>query len=370
MIWATLQVPAWANLLPLQELPPPAEIHRTMSAPTIYDIAARAGVGIATVSRVINGSRRVSEKTRKAVQKAMADAGFRPNYAARRLAAGVPNRPRVVALMPFFTTAFYFTVCKALSQKLSAAEMDLVLVNVRDQQDADRHLDRLIAERSSEGVVLCSMDLSEERRSQFETLNLPIVALDYDTSVIPRVAVDNVEGGRMLSRHLSDCGCRRQVLVVGTREAVVFRQREQGFMDVCPEGSRVFETETVDVERGEEVVEQILQSFPEVDGIACAGDTLAVGVVQGLRKRNLRVPEDIQVMGFDDQPMMDVLGISTIHQPMAEFGQWAADAVIELIRNPNAPQPASVLLDLELIPRATTVLGDARERLAPAQPAG
>src|SRR5690606_3177375 len=103
-----------------------SRIRTPMAAPTIYDIAARANVGIATVSRVINGSRRVSDKTRKAVQKAMSELGFRPNYAARRLAAGVPNRPRIVALMPFFTTAFYFTVCKALSQKLSAADMDLV----------------------------------------------------------------------------------------------------------------------------------------------------------------------------------------------------------------------------------------------------
>ncbi len=336
-----------------------------MAAPTIYDIAARANVGIATVSRVINGSRRVSDKTRKAVQKAMSDLGFRPNYAARRLAAGVPNRPRIVALMPFFTTAFYFTVCKALSQKLSAADMDLVLVNVRDQQDADRHLDRLIAERSSEAVVLCSMDLTDERREQFETLNLPIVALDFNTRVIPHVAVDNVEGGRMLSRHLTECGCDRQALVIGTSGAVVFREREQGFTEVCPEGSRVFETETVDVERGQEVVSQILESFPDVDGSACAGDTLAVGVVQELRRRGLRVPDDIQVVGFDDQPMMDVLGISTVHQPMAEFGKWAGDAVIELVRNPTAPTPKSVLLDLRLMARETTTPGAAKKPKKP-----
>jgi DNA-binding LacI/PurR family transcriptional regulator len=336
-----------------------------MAAPTIYDIAARASVGIATVSRVINGSRRVSDKTRKAVQKAMSELGFRPNYAARRLAAGVPNRPRVVALMPFFTTAFYFTVCKALSQKLSAADMDLVLVNVRDQQDADRHLDRLIAERSSEAVVLCSMDLTDERREQFETLNLPIVALDFNTRVIPHVSVDNVEGGRMLSRHLTECGCDRQALVIGTRGAVVFREREQGFTEVCPEGSRVFETETVDVERGQEIAGQILESFPDVEGIACAGDTLAVGVVQELRRRGLNVPEDIQVVGFDDQPMMDVLGISTVHQPMAEFGRWAGDSIIELVRNPTAPAPKSTLLELKLVARETTTPGAARKPQKP-----
>ncbi len=329
-----------------------------MSTPTIYDIAARAGVGIATVSRVINGSRRVSDKTRKAVQKAMADLGFRPNNAARRLAAGAPNRPRVIALMPFFTTAFYFQVCKALSQKLSASDIDLVLVDVHDQQEADRHLDRLLAERSCEAVVLCSMDLSDERRDQFQTLSVPVLALDYHTKVIPSVRVDNVLGGRMLTEHLSSCGSKRQALIIGTRGAHAFRDREKGFMSACPEGSRVFETDTVDVERGVEVVSQLLSSFPDVDGVACAGDTLAVGVVQELRRRGHRVPEDIQVVGFDDQPMMDVLGISTVHQPMSEFGSWAADAAVTMIREPGAETPPSVVLPLELVPRQTT-RGDA-----------
>lgn len=325
-----------------------------MPAPTIYDIAARAGVGIATVSRVINGSRRVSEKTRKAVQKAMGELGFRPNNAARRLAAGVPNRPRVVALMPFFTTAFYFTVCKALSQKLSGQNVDLVLVDVHDQEEADRHLDRLLAERSCEGVVLCSMDLSEERREQFDTLHIPIIALDYDTDVIPHIRVDNVEGGRLLSRTLSDRGSKKQALVIGTRGAHAFRDREKGFCEVCPEGGRVFETENADIPSGAALVPEILESFPDVDGIACAGDMLAVGVLQELGNQSKRVPEDIQLIGFDDQPLMDVLGLTTIRQPMLEFGSWAGSAIVELIKQPGDFQPETTVLPLEVIARKTT----------------
>ncbi len=325
-----------------------------MSAPTIYDIAARAGVGIATVSRVINGSRRVSDKTRKAVQKAMGELGFRPNNAARRLAAGAPNRPRVVALMPFFTTAFYFTVCKALSQKLSAAGTDLVLVDVHDQEEADRHLDRLLAERSSEGVILCSMDISPERHDQFQTLNIPVVALDCETETIPHVCVDNVEGGRLLSRTLAKHGSLKQALVLGTRGAEVFVERETGFLEVCPEGSKVFETERVDVDSGAAIVDEVLAAFPDVDGIACAGDPLAVGVMQELRRRGTRVPEDVQVIGFDDQPLMDALGLTTIRQPMLRFGEWAAEAILKMIASPEGQAPESLVLPLEVEERGTT----------------
>lgn len=324
-----------------------------MPAPTIYDIAARAGVGIATVSRVINGSRRVSDKTRKAVQKAMAELGFRPNNAARRLAAGAPNRPRVVALMPFFTTAFYFTVCKALAQKLSAENTDFVLVDVHDQDEADRHLDRLLAERSCEGVILCSMDLSDERRDQFETLNIPLVALDCQTKTIPHVRVDNFEGGKLLSRILSERGSNKQVLVIGTRGAQVFLERERGFVDAAPPGSKVIETERVDVDSGAAVVEEILTEMPDVDGVACAGDPLAVGVMQELRRRGKKVPEDVQVIGFDDQPLMDALGLTTIRQPMAKFGDWAAGAILSLIEAGGGTHE-SLVLPLEVIRRDTT----------------
>ncbi len=324
-----------------------------MSSPTIYDIAAKAGVGIATVSRVINGSRRVSDKTRKNVQLAMAELDFRPNNAARRLAAGAPNRSRVAALMPFFTTSFYFTVCKALSQKLSAENTDLVLVDVKDQEEADRHLDRLLAERSCEGVIVCSMDVSESRRDQYEILNIPILALDYQTQVIPHVRVDNIEGGRLLSSTLSNGGSKNQALLLGTRTAHAFRDREQGFLEVCPEGSKVLTTPLTDIASGAELVKELLQSFPEVDGIACAGDQLAVGALQELRRQNKKVPEEIQVIGFDDQPMMDVLGLTTVHQPMLEFGNWAAETMLAQLKSAGEP-PKSLVLPLEVKLRATT----------------
>jgi DNA-binding LacI/PurR family transcriptional regulator len=325
-----------------------------MSTPTIYDIAARAGVGIATVSRVINGSRRVSEKTRKSVQKAMSDLGFRPNNAARRLAAGAPNRPRVVALMPFFTTAFYFNVCKALSRKLAAAGTDLVLVDARGQEEADRHLDRLLAERSCEGVVLCSMDLSEGRKEQFDILHIPVIALDYHAQAIPHVRVDNVEGGRLLSRTLSAGGSKKQALIIGTRQAHAFRDRETGFLQACPAGCRVVECEWDAIDSGATATRELLESFEGMDGIACGGDTLAVGVLKALREAKKRTPEDIQIVGFDDMPMMEFMNLTTIRQPMEDFGSWGGDAILKLIKTPGGTQPDSVVLPLEVVHRGTT----------------
>jgi LacI family transcriptional regulator len=324
-----------------------------MSSPTIYDIAARAGVGIATVSRVINGSRRVSEQTRKEVQAAMAELGFRPNNAARRLAAGAPTRPRVAALMPFFTSAFYFNVCKALSGELSALGVDFLLVNVTDEEDTDRQLDRLAAERSCEGIILCSMEVRETRREQLATLGIPVVALDVTTDTLLHGQVDNTEGGRLLSRTLSEGGAKHQALLIGSANSRVFRERREGFLEACPEGSRVFETDSLDVEGGTAILQHVLREFPEVDGIACTCDTLAVGVLQALKDGGRNVPGEIQIIGFDDQPMMDLLGLTTVRQPMQAFGAWAAESVFELIQKPQAVV-SSRSFPLELVRRNTT----------------
>jgi DNA-binding LacI/PurR family transcriptional regulator len=325
----------------------------SMASPTIYDIAARAGVGIATVSRVINGSRRVSDLTRKEVQAAMVELGFRPNNAARRLAAGAPTRPRVAALMPFFTSAFYFNVCKALSASLSDLGVDLLLVNVADDDDADRQLDRLAAERSCEGIVLCSMEVREPRREQLGTLGIPLVALDVSTSTVPHGQVDNVEGGRLLSRTLSEGGAHHQALLIGKGTSRVFRERREGYLETCPSGSRVFEADSLDIEGGAALALHVLAEFPEVDGIACTCDSLAVGVQGALRSAGRKVPEQIQLIGFDDQPMMDLLGLTTVRQPMQDFGTWAAEAIVELIQKPQSPPPNRVF-PLELVRRQTT----------------
>jgi len=326
------------------------------SGPTIYDIAARAKVGIATVSRVINGSARVADGTRDTVQRAMLDLGFRPNRAARRLAAGGPNRPRVAALLPFFSTNFYFAVCKPLSQGLADADIDLVLCNVQTRADKNRLLDRLAKERSCEGLLLCSMGVGVERQEQFARLGVPIVAVDYPLPGVPSVTVDNVAGGALATRHLLAAGSRTLALLTGPENAHAFRDRQIGFHSVAGLDAVVQRAASVTPEDGRRAVEVMLAAHPDLDGIVCVNDLLAVGALEALMRTGCRVPEDIQGIGFDDQPLMDVIGLSTVHQPMDRFGDWAAAAMRTLLIE-RADPPVSVVLPLSLIARTSTRKG-------------
>ena len=320
---------------------------------TIYDIARRAGVGIATVSRVLNGSGGVAEATRKLVQKAMGDLGYRPNRAARRLAVRGPNRPRIAALMPFFSTNFYFTVCKPLAQSLAAADMDLVLHDVESREGKLRLLDRIADERSCEGLLVCSMGVGAERQERFAKLGIPIVGIDYPIEGAPSVTVDNVAGCELAARQLVAGGSRRLGLVTGPAAALAFRQREEGFIAVAGAGAPVARAAAVTRESGRAAAAALLDGHPDLDGIVTVNDLLALGVLEELRARGRRVPDEVQVTGFDDQPLMDVIGMSTVRQPMLAFGEWAARAIQSLIHSPRAPV-ASTRLSLSFIARATT----------------
>lgn len=325
--------------------------------PTIYDIAALAKVGIATVSRVINGSARVAEATRASVQRAMDELGFRPNRAARHLAVGGPDRPRVAALLPFFSTNFYYSVCKPLSQGLVQAGIDLVLFNVASRDDKQRLLERLVRERSAEGLLLCSMGIGSERQAEFSRLGVPVVVVDYPLPGLPSVTVDNVAGGARAAQHLITTGSKRLGLLNGPEGAQAFRDRERGFRSVAGEAAPLQRALAVTIEDGRTAARILLERHSAVDGLVCANDLLALGALDELRRRGARVPDDVQVIGYDDQPLMDVLGLSTVRQPMERFGVWAAEALRRLLIE-RRPAPASTVLPLTLVPRATTRSGN------------
>jgi len=329
--------------------------------PTIYDIAARAGVGIATVSRVLNASDRVAEPTRQAVLRAVGDLGFRANRAARRLATRGPDRPRVAALMPFSSANFYFSVSRPLSQGLALADIDLALHDVRTREDKQRILDRLLAERSCEGVVLCSMGIGDERRAHFRRLGVPLISVDYPLPDLPCCTVDNVAGGTLAVRRLLDAGSRRVGLITGPLAALAFRDRERGFSAVAGGDAPIVRARTVSREEGRAATAALLERHGDLDGVVCVNDVLAVGALEELRRLGRGVPDEVQVIGFDDLPLIDVIGLSTIHQPMARFGEWAAETIAALMTRPGAAAPPSVVLPLTLASRATTraVLADA-----------
>ena len=329
----------------------------SVNSHTIYDIAQRAGVGIATVSRVINGSSRVAEPTRLAVQRAMAELGFRPNHAARQLAVRGPNRPRVAALMPFSNANFYFSVSRPLSNGLASSNIDLSIYDVQSREIKNRLLDRLLLERSCDGIILCSMGIGDERKEQLVRFGIPVVCVDYPLPGVPSITVDNRGGCEIAARHLLDTGSSKLAMISGLPQtSPAFREREDAFLEIAGADSPIVRPEGLTLEEGQKAMSQLLAKHRRIDGVICASDLLAIGAVQELKSRGRDVPGSVQVIGFDDQPLMDVIGLSTVRQPMSGLGEWASLAMRDLLAPPSmrGEPPSSKQLAVTLIHRATT----------------
>jgi DNA-binding LacI/PurR family transcriptional regulator len=324
---------------------------------TIYDIAQRAGVGIATVSRVINGSSRVAEPTRLAVQRAMQELGFRPNHAARQLAVRGHNRPRVAALMPFFSANFFSAVSRPLSNGLATSNIDLLLYDVQSRDGKNRLLDQILQERTCDGLVLCSMGIGADRQAQLARIGIPVVCVDYPLPGVPSVTVDNRGGTQLAIQHLLETGSSKLAMISsGPATALAFREREDAFLALLGADAPVIRAEGLTLDAGQRAMSQLLTHHRRIDGIVCVDDLLAIGAVQELKSRGRDVPGSVQVIGFDDQPLMDVIGLSTMRQPMSSMGEWAAAAMRDLLARPSdrgAP-PVAEQLPVALIHRSTT----------------
>jgi LacI family transcriptional regulator len=194
---------------------------------------------------------------------------------------------------------------------------------------------------------------------QFRTQGVPMVSLDFPIPGMPSVTVDNAAGSAKATRQLQRTGASRLGLISGPTAALAFRQREAGFITVAGSAAPVMRAEAVTIEAGRAAAAALLDAFPATDGIVTVNDLLAVGALSEARARGRQVPDDLQIIGFDDQPLMEVIGMSTVRQPMGEFGSWAAQAITALLARPLIPGAApvavaSVELPLSLVLRATT----------------
>lgn len=321
--------------------------------PTIYDIARKAGVGIATVSRVINGHAAVSPSTRLMVQQAMAELGYRPSRAARRLSRQVPARPRVAVLLPFFTAAFYFAVTRALARELMHCDTDVALFDIEDRAAKLRVFDQLVTERSCDGLVLVSCGLGPERQAQLSRLGLPAVAIDRHLEGMPCAWIDNRVATRTALAHLRARGARRIAFIGIQAQAQAIVERKTTFLEMIGAQAPLRLMPAIEKEGGRVAAAELLDEHPDLDAFFCANDILALGCLQELRHRGLAVPGLVQVMGFDDQPLMDLLDLTTMRQPMTQLGNWAAQAIHRRITRPIEEVP-SKCFPVDLVIRGTT----------------
>ncbi|MGW8379929.1 LacI family DNA-binding transcriptional regulator [Streptomyces sp. ODS28] len=326
--------------------------------PTLEQVAARAGVGRGTVSRVVNGSPRVSDRTRAAVQEAVAELGYVPNRAARALAAGSADAIALVVLEPesrLFAEPYFSGMLRGVSGELAENDLQLLLTLVRDQRERDRFVQYAAAHRV-DGALLVSVHTGDPLPDLLRGTGMPAVLGGRRTEAepLPFVDSDNFGGARLAAGHLLAGGRSRVATITGPMDMYVSQCRLDGYRAALREaGLRVAEDERLIAhadftERGgHAAMRRLLSCGPLPDAVFCASDVMAAGARIALREAGLQVPRDVALVGFDDSAVARHMDppLTTVRQPIEDMGREMARMLLELMEaqrenGTGAPLPA------------------------------
>lgn len=326
----------------------------------IRDVAEHAGVSIASVSNALNRPHRVSDGLRARVQVAAASLGYVPMPAARQLRAGRSGLIGITVIN--ISNPFFGAVIRGVERAAASADMRVLAANSDDDEVQERdHLGQF--ERVQvEGALIAPFGDPQRPIARLNRHGIPVVLLDAidEAEELSSVSFDNVAGGRIAAEHAREIG-RRRILFLGSRREIPhIRDREEGVGIAAAAAGIAFRAERLDhtdpptgIAYAAHLAAMDAAERPDV--VVCSNDHLAMGLVRGLVDQEVRVPEDIAVIGYDDTQLASVAAVplTSVRQPATAMGARAAEMLIDRIADPSLPRETAVFAP-ELMIRGST----------------
>ncbi|HET7168457.1 MAG TPA: LacI family DNA-binding transcriptional regulator [Candidatus Limnocylindrales bacterium] len=340
------------------------EASSTRPVATLDEVARVAGVSRATVSRVVNGSPKVSADVRRTVERAIDRLGYVPNRAARSLVTRRSDSIAVVITEPasrLFNDPFFPRLIRGVSTALAARDLQLVLLMPDDEVD-ERRTVRYLTAGHVDGVILVSLHGDDPLPSQLAARNIPVVVLARPPHGVDvnYVDADNRDGARRATAHLIDGGRRRIGTITGPSDMVAGVDRLAGYRDALADANLPIDADLIaggDFTHagGAAAMDRLLVARPDLDAVFCASDLMAVGALASLQAAGRRVPEDVAIVGYDDSPIATTTrpGLTSVRQPIEEMGREMVHLLTETLDQADRI-PRRVVLATELIARASS----------------
>ena len=334
--------------------------------PTISDVARKAGVSTATVSRVMSGAVAARPQTRARVLAAVETLGYRPSAVARSLKLRTTRT--LGLLVTDIQNPYYPDIVRAVEDAALERNLAVLLCNGADDPAREETYLDLLVDRRVDGIIIASSGLQERHGAWLARRSVPVVLVNWAAPdlALPAILGDNRAGGRLATEHLLSLGHRRIGHLSAPARNAAAAERLAGVVEALtaagldPAALTVVEGDGR-VGGGERAALELLDRDPGITGIVCYNDLTAIGAVRAIRARGRRVPEDVSVVGYDDIALSSLVDppLTTIAQRMPEMGRWAVERLGELIeRNGSGAdepvRPPPVILPVELRVRAST----------------
>jgi len=314
-------------------------------AVTIYDVANHAGVAISTVSRVLNESSDVSEKTKRRVIEAIDELKYLPNRVARSLAQ--QNSSLIAIASPTITTAFHNSLLKGLRTVLASIdyECDILLFDLGSQNPLNRLRDKLKGGKV-DGLILAGIPVSPHLAKELKAFSAPVILIGNHHTEFDCYYWNDSDGAFQATKHLLENGHQHIGLIRAYTDGYVQLQRIQGYKDALKHFGVKFDSNLIQCgstikhagfseEHGYEAMNSLLQVSPNVTAVIASSDVQAVGAWKAITDAQLRVPEDIALIGYDDIKTSYYIGLSSINQKIEETGLLAAKRLIYRQKHPT-----------------------------------
>ncbi|WP_175989481.1 LacI family DNA-binding transcriptional regulator [Bacillus sp. Marseille-Q1617] len=331
---------------------------------TIKDIARHAGVSVTTVSRALNGYSDVNENTRKRIAQVAKELNYSPNSLARSL---VMKKSQTIGLLVSGFTKesvkdnFMVEVLAGINEYVSGSDYDLVLFNTNSSKQREKTYTQLCRERRVDGVIIQGIRTDDPYLKEVVDSDIPCVLVDIplEAENVSHVTTDNVLGAEKAVKHLISLGHEKIGMINGHEFAFVSKERLQGYQKALQKANYEFNPDYVRVgefteERGRKAAYQLLSSHPEITALFCASDLMAIGAMSAARELELKVPEDVSIIGYDDILLASYVNpkLTTIAQNKFSLGYEAARLLIGLLNNQS--ETHRLLIKTELKEREST----------------
>ena len=334
-----------------------------MASSTIRDVARKAGVGVGTVSRVINGSTAVSESTRQKVLAAIDALDYSPSPIARRLSLGRTLTIGVIA--PFFIRPSYVERLRGVEATLAESEYDFIIYNVETVTRRDACFRDIPRQERVDGLLIMTLKPSEKEIDRFRQFDMPFVLVDCVNPDVSHVAIDNVQGGYLATKHLIDLGHTKIGYISDLLQESPFgfrpvKDRYEGYRQALEEAGIAFNPDyhrqgELSRREARRLATELLAMPDPPTAIFAYSDTQAFGVLRAAQDIGLKIPEQLSVIGYDDIEISEFLHLTTIRQHLYESGVKGAELLLNEIGN-SAAEKQSVFLPPELVVRDTTAV--------------
>lgn len=322
---------------------------------SIKEVAKRAGVSPSTVSRVINGTAHVDSIKRERVLAVIHETGFKPNKLARAL---FKKSSKIIGvIVPNIENAFFGELARAIEEEAYLNDYRILLCNSQNDTQKEILNIQTLDQLHADGIII--MTNSDSLAAQVKGCQVPFVILDRKIEGLDEIAfieADHYKGGMLAMEHLLECGCKNIVCMRGPQKFSSGQKRFQGYLAVCRKyGIKEQWVDCdYDYEDGLRVAEELLKTYPDTDGILACNDMVAFAAYKVLLTKGRRVPEDVQLIGFDNIRLSRLFApeFSTIIQPIREMGTLATKLII---RHANGEHfEKENVFDISLVKRQTT----------------